>query len=122
MCLDAVRDLVTRTRHEPKRAAVAQLRLELALEAEEDVSFLAPVIRAITRRVFNHADTHEAELARAPARDACFSSVLGDLEGVPVGSAKGNVVKLHLRMVEEGDSAEASIALADFSLRERGSD
>ena len=103
-----VRDLVARTRHEPKRAAVAQLRLELAAKAEKDVSLLAPVIRAISRRVFDHAHAHGPELARARARDACFSAMFGNLDGVPVGGAEGNVVKMHVRMVGERDSTGLS--------------
>jgi len=122
MRFGVVRDLVARTGHEPKRAAVAQLRLELAAEAEEDVSLFAPVIRAISRRVFDHANAHEAELARAPARDTRVSAVLGDIDGIPVRGAKWDVVKVHVRMVGECDSIEEKLEFKDRGVRERGRD
>ena len=111
MCFGMVRDLVTRTRHEPERATVAQLRLELAAETEEDVSLLAPMIRTISLRIFDHAHAHESEQACAPARDACFSAMLGDLEGVPVRRAEWNVVKVHVYLVKENELDASKVGM-----------
>lgn len=98
MRFGVIRDLVARTRNEPKRAAVAQFRLELTAEAEQDVPLLAPVVRTITRRIFHHANTHSAERARARPRNARFSLVLGYFHGIPVRGAEGNVLQVHGRV------------------------
>src|SRR6478672_400779 len=95
MRVGVIRDLVARTRNEPKRAAVAQFRLELAAQAEEDVSLLAPVVRTISCRILDHANADRAELARARSSDTRFSSMLRDFEAVPVRGAEGNVLEVH---------------------------
>lgn len=61
-----VRNLVTNARREDKLATVRKLRLQFALQAQQYVTLLAPVIGQVVRRVFNHPDTDCAKLLRPP--------------------------------------------------------
>jgi len=91
MRLRVVRHLIAHAGLQNKCAAVLKLGVQLALQAQQDVSFHAPVVSAIARRVFDHAHSDWAELARAPESDAGFALVRGGGELGPVDGAEGEV-------------------------------
>src|SRR5690348_15982455 len=78
-----------------ERAAVGELGVQLAFEAEKDVPFDAPVILAITRRILDHAHADIAERLRAPVRDTLFAGVLGWFDAGPVGGAERDGGDVH---------------------------
>src|SRR5829696_6732505 len=80
----AVRDLVAHPGLEDDDAAVLQLGVDLALEAEHDVSLLAPVIGDVAGRVLDHPDADFAELLRPPEGDSGDAGVLARGDGRPV--------------------------------------
>ena len=59
-------DLVTHPGLEHKGPSIRQLGMQLAFEAEQNMSFDAPVIGQITRRVLDHAYTNLATAGGAP--------------------------------------------------------
>jgi plastocyanin len=59
-----------------KPAAIGQLGLELAGNAEQDVPLQAPVVRLVPRRVFDQPHANGAELPGAPARQPGLAGVL----------------------------------------------
>jgi len=93
--LRTVSDLIAHAGTEPKRAAVGELRLEIARDAQQNVSLLAPMVCAISSRVFDHANSNGSELARAPKGDSSFAGVFGCLDGAPVGRPERNVIQEH---------------------------
>src|SRR5437763_15193157 len=95
MRLRVIRYLIADPRSKLKAPAIAQLRFHGAGEAKEDVSLFTPVVRAIPRRVFDHANTNGTELLRTPQRHAGFAGVLGRFDGAPVGDAEGEAGDLH---------------------------
>src|SRR5678816_80762 len=62
MPLSLVGDLKAHARRKHELAAVLELDLELAVDAEEDMPLRAPVARQVARRVFDHAHAHVAAL------------------------------------------------------------
>src|SRR5438067_5034291 len=99
MRLRAVGHLVAHAGSETEGSSVAQLRLELSLEAENDVALLAPVVSPVPGGILHHSDTGGAELARVPSRDAGSAAVLGRRNGEPVRRAERDVGQLHERIV-----------------------
>jgi hypothetical protein len=64
--LRIVCDLVAHSRLEGVFPAIFELSMELTLEAEEYVSFDAPMIGEIARRVLNHANADAPEVLSTP--------------------------------------------------------
>ena len=95
MRLGIIGHLVAHSRPQCERAAVLQLGYQLALGAQQDVSFQAPVIGQVTRGVFDTADADVTELLSSPERGAALTFVLGGLYVRPVGDTKGNIGHLH---------------------------
>jgi hypothetical protein len=60
------------------------------------VSFLAPMIRAIVRGVFDHSNAYCAQLACAPQRDSRFALMPRGRELAPIGEAEWNVREFQL--------------------------
>src|SRR3954465_6922356 len=77
------------------RAAVGQLGLQLAVEHQQDMALLAPMIGEIARRVLDHAHPDVVEGPGAPIGLAGLTRVLGALHAVPVGRAEGYVEHQH---------------------------
>ena len=94
MRLGPIRDLIAHAGAELKATAVAELRLERALETEENVSLLAPMIGAVARRVLDHADANRTEVASARAGSAGFAGTLAWGDGGPIGGAEREVADL----------------------------
>src|SRR5688572_2522569 len=95
MRLGAIRHLVTHARLQREAAAIGELGVELAFEAQENVALGAPVIRDVTGGVLEHAHAHVAEMASAPACLAARPCVCRHLDLVPVDRAKGQVAQVH---------------------------
>src|SRR6476659_8956560 len=81
----AVGDLVALAGLQHHGAAVGQLGLQLALEHQQDVALLAPVVGEVARRVLDHAHAYVVEGARAPVSLAGLARMLGALHVGPVG-------------------------------------
>ena len=69
-------DLVAHARPKGESAAVFELSVQLALDAEKNVAFAAPVVGEVARRVLNHSHANGPELLRAPVCDTAFALVL----------------------------------------------
>src|SRR5215213_7491913 len=89
----AVAHLVAHPRLEDDDAAVLQLGVDLALEAEHDVSLLAPMIGDVAGRVLDHPDADFAELLRPPEGDPGDAGVLARGDGRPVDGFEGDSVQ-----------------------------
>src|SRR5436190_10645122 len=63
--LGAVGDLIGHARPQDEAAAVRELGVELAGEAEQDVALGTPVVGGVARAVVDHADAESVEGARA---------------------------------------------------------
>jgi len=70
-----VRHLVADARCQDEFPAIGQLGVQFALEAQQDVSLLAPVIGQVAGAVLHHAHAEGVELLRAPGSYASFAFV-----------------------------------------------
>lgn len=95
MGFSPIRDLIAHPGAELEPTAIAKLGLESALETEENVSFLAPMVGAVARRVLDHADANRAELTRAPARNAGVAVMLSRGDGGPIRGAEREIADMH---------------------------
>jgi len=82
--LGAVRDLIANTRRQHKLPAIGKLGLELALEAQKDVTLRTPVIRKVPGRILHHSHPDIAELPSSPIGGARFAFVLDPLDLGPI--------------------------------------
>jgi len=96
MGLGLIRDLITHAGAELKSAPIAELGVERPGETKKNVSFHAPVVCEIARRVLNHADANRAEIASPPMRRAGFAGMLSRRDGRPIGGAKREIANLHV--------------------------
>src|SRR5882724_9599172 len=100
MGLGVVADLVAHAGREDEFAAVFEGRFQLALHAEKNMSFLAPMVGEIAGRIVDHADPDwvllVAEKPCAPIGHAGFSLVLGLFDIRPVGRAERKGIHLHM--------------------------
>lgn len=101
MALGVVSHLIAHARSEGYRAAILQLRMQLAFQAQQDVALLAPVISQIAWRVLHHPYPNIVELARAPVGHAGVARVFGAFNRGPVRGAKGDVCELHAVLGEQ---------------------
>ncbi len=95
MGFGAIGHLVAHTRFEDEGATIVKLGVQFPFEAEQDVSFAAPVIGLIAGTVFHHPDPEIAEVAGSPLGPAGYAGMFGRLDTCPVGGAKRNVVDFH---------------------------
>ena len=95
MGFSPIRDLIAHAGAELKATTIAKLGVESASETEENVSFLAPMVSAVTRRVLNHADSNRTEVAGTPAGNAGFAGIVSRRDGGPIGDAKREIANLH---------------------------
>src|SRR6516165_12236399 len=82
-------DLVAHAGHELDLAPVSQLRLELALDHEQDVAAITPVIGEIAGRVIDAAHPDIADLERAPCCHPGRAGMLGHGDRAPIGGREG---------------------------------
>ena len=66
--------LVAHARLEDKCSAIFQFRVQLALEAKQDVPLAAPMVSQIACRVFDHAHPDMAKMLCAPVSNALMVS------------------------------------------------
>jgi hypothetical protein len=91
----AIRDLIAHAGCELKATAVQELGLERACETEENVSFLAPVIGTVARRILDQSNANRTEFPSAPLGSASFAGMLGRVDGSPIGDSEREVTDLH---------------------------
>jgi len=96
MQFSPVRDLIAHAGSKLNAATIAQFGVESAGETQENVPFLAPMVRAVIGRVLHHANPNRAELACAPVRRAGFTGMLRRGDRRPVGDTKWDVSDLHV--------------------------
>ena len=105
MRLCIVGDLVTHAGPEDELPPIRKLRVQFAFEAKQDVTFRAPVICDIARRVLHHSDANPAELTRSPVRDAMFPFMFGRHDLGPVGYSEGQFTDVHVGYLLLGPNA-----------------
>jgi hypothetical protein len=88
----AICHLVAHSRLQHVTAAVRQLRNELTLQAQQNVTLAAPMIREVTSRILNHTDTDRAELTGAPQRHPLCARMLGMRQLRPVDHGEWQIV------------------------------
>lgn len=95
MGLGVVGDLVGDARSQSKPASILQFRVEFPLKAEQHVPFRAPVVREVTRRIFNHAYADRTKVLSSPISHARFTRVFCQFDLCPVGNNKRKIRDLH---------------------------
>src|SRR5262245_65522146 len=95
MSLAAVGNLIAHSGQQRERTPIRKIRVQLAVNAEDDVSLLAPMIGDVAGRVVDHADADVAELARPPRCRPGLARMTRRLDVGPVGSAARNVDDAH---------------------------
>ena len=93
LCL--IGDLITHAGGERELSAIREFRVELALETEQNMAFLAPMVGEVAGRVFQKTNPNMAKLPSAPKRFAGGAYMFRDFNGAPVGGAEGNIGDLH---------------------------
>ena len=90
MRLRSVRYLyvIARAGDEGEGAPICELGEQLALEAQQHVTLLAPMIGQVARGVLDHPDPDPPELAGAPVGIAALPCVLGRRDRRPVGGSE----------------------------------
>ena len=96
MRLGAVGNLIAHAWRENIFSAVFELGMELTFQTQEDVAFRAPVIRKITRRIFNHAHAQSPKHTGLPISDALLARMLGLVNLGPIGNAEAKIIYLHI--------------------------
>ncbi len=87
--------LITHSWLEGESPAIFQFCVELTFDAEKDMAFHAPMICAVARRVFDHADSNAAEFLGAPEGRAALSFVFGGFNLRPVRYVERDIRNLH---------------------------
>ena len=100
-----VTDLITLHGFKVELPTVFKFHLQLAFQAEEDVTFSAPVVRALARRIIYHAHADVAELPRPPESETFFTLVHRRFNFRPFCGFKGNMFDLHGRVSSQVESA-----------------
>ncbi len=72
-------NLIAHARFKNKLPAILKLGMQLAIEAQKNVSFHAPVVSQVILRILDHADADTAEILGAPEGYACFALMLDPL-------------------------------------------
>ena len=91
MGVNTVGYLVAHAGAQDKATPILEFRVQLAREAQQYMALPAPVIREITRSVFDHSDSNRPEMTGSPVSGACYALVLGLLQERPVGRAERDV-------------------------------
>ena len=95
VCPCIVGHLVALAGLERHRAAVLKFRDQLAVEDQQDVAFVAPVIGEVVLRIFDHTHAQFAELPGVPIGDAGLAGMLGPLDLRPVRRAERDIGHFH---------------------------
>ena len=95
MWLGVIGNLIAHSRCEPKPSAVGELGLEIAGQTKQHMTFPAPMVRAVARRIFDHSNANRTEMARPPSRRSRFTGVLGRFDRGPVRGTKGDLAQDH---------------------------
>ena len=91
MRLSAVGHLVTHAWRQNNTAPVLELGVQFTREAEQDVALVAPMIRNIAGRVFDHSHSDIAKVASPPVIKARFTLVFRSLHERPVCHAERDI-------------------------------
>ena len=95
MRFGAIGHLVAHARFQHEPAAILQLGVQFAFQAQKNMPLLAPVVGQVTGRIFDHANADVAEVPGPPIRDAGFALVFGALDIGPVDGFKRAVRYFH---------------------------
>lgn len=87
--------LKAHARFQPEGSAVLELDVEFSGEDDENMPARAPMIGAITRRIFDDSRPNVAGFNNLPERRPRFSLDLGFRDGFPIRDGKRNVENLH---------------------------
>src|SRR5512142_2415968 len=93
--LRMVGDLVAHAGTQRERTPIGELRVQLALEAEQHVTLLAPVVGHVSGAVLDHAHADRAELARSPMGHTALAAMRRGLDARPVDCREWNIGHLH---------------------------
>ena len=91
-----VGDLIAHPWPEDEAATIHELRLQLAVEAEQHMPLRAPVVGTIVLGVLHEPHAHRTELTGAPEGHARFAAVFSRLDRGPVGDPERNVGENHM--------------------------
>src|SRR6056297_195087 len=100
-------DLIAHARRQPVGSSILQLRVELALQNEEHVAAVTPVVSKVAWTVIDQPDSEIADIESPPECRSGLAGMFGDGHGAPVGDGEGEHWNLH----------EASSALSAARLR-----
>jgi hypothetical protein len=93
--LRVIRHLIAHARREVEHAAIGQFSLQLAGDAEQDMSILTPVIGLIPRRVFDESHADGPKLFRTPACQPNLPRVPKGVDLLPISNPKRDIPQLH---------------------------
>ena len=91
----AVGHVVAHAGSQRESSTVGEFGLEFTFEAEQEMTFRAPMVRKVPGGVFEHAHAYVAEVPRAPMGNAGFACVFCPIHGAPVDDAERQVRDLH---------------------------
>jgi hypothetical protein len=96
MSLCVVRDVVSHAGAQNDHPAVFQFRVQFTSIAQQQVTFVAPVIGTVAGGILHHADANVAKLTGAPYRLPSFARVIHAGDALPIDCLEGNIRQLHL--------------------------
>ena len=95
MRLGMIGDLIAHARRKVKDSTVGELGVETARDAKQDVPLLAPMVSAISGRIFDKANADWTEVTRAPCRAAGLARMVRRLGSIPICRAEWKIGDLH---------------------------
>jgi hypothetical protein len=95
---------------EPEGAAVPEGDVELALQNKENMSFRAPVVGAISRRIFNDSGPDVPGLKNAPMRCSPFTRVFDGFDRTPIRDRKRDIENFHAILLFSPRPVDRSIS------------
>ena len=81
-----ITDVIAHSRLENKSPAISQASFQLPFKTQKHMSFGAPVIRLVPRRVLDHAHANRAKILGPPQRNSRIARMFGYRNFAPVGS------------------------------------
>ncbi len=97
-----VGNLVTHAREKLENTAIFKFGVKLAVHAQKDMAFCAPMICQITRCVFDHADADVTKDLRSPIGDTAFTWMLSTCNIRPISRPERYGIDLHAESLEGG--------------------
>lgn len=91
----AVRNLVAHASPQNISPAILQFRLQLPLQAKQNMSLAAPMVGFIADRVFQYSDSNLAEGSGSLGNRTCLASPNSWSDLRPRGRAERNVANYH---------------------------